>query len=311
MSMTLKKSTGFSKRKRQAILKMNDMEEKRDNKEIRVRLHHIDRGNCTEVWEVQTEKGKPKRYLGRDDGYGPKEWYTLCDAPYGYCERDCHVREDLTLIVCDKDWNEVLRDGTDRERFPESFPSLDEACNEAWSKVVKVLPHVTHKGFGQWITKQSFLPLSQTEELNWRDSYYEEEASEILSRFTWIGEEYAIFKVTQRHTKCDAQWYEYYAGKTNRQEHEWYTRFFGYEYHDRHISDVLRTLGRRCDDIIRTAVETPHGPLLRAYGFLFMGEFIGYDCPMNRSVTPRNADCARHGKTTTKRRPTITKQKEK
>ena len=25
---------------------------------------------------------------------------------------------------------------------------------------------------------------------------------------------------------------------------------------DRHISDVLRTLGRRCDDIIRTAVET-------------------------------------------------------
>ena len=121
------------------------MEEKRDNKEIRVRLHHIDRGNCTEVWEVQTEKGKPRRYLGRDDGYGPKEWYTLCDAPYGYCERDCHVREDLTLIVCDKDWNEVLRDGTDRERFPESFPSLDEACNEAWSKVVKVLPHVTHK----------------------------------------------------------------------------------------------------------------------------------------------------------------------
>ena len=119
---------------------MNDMEEKRDNKEIRVRLHHIDRGNCTEVWEVQTEKGKPRRYLGRDDGYGPKEWYTLCDAPYGYCERDCHVREDLTLIVCDKDWNGVLRDGTDRERFPESFPSLDEACNEAWSKVVKVLP---------------------------------------------------------------------------------------------------------------------------------------------------------------------------
>lgn len=67
-------------------------------------------------------EGEARRYLGRDDGYGPKEWYTLCDAPYGYCERDCHVREDITLIVCDKDWNEVLRDGTDRERFPESFP---------------------------------------------------------------------------------------------------------------------------------------------------------------------------------------------
>ena len=89
---------------------MIDMEEKQDYKEIKVRLHHIDRGNCTEVWEVQTEEGKPGRYLGRDDGYGPKEWYTLCDAPYGYCERDCHVRTDLILVICDKEWNEVLRD---------------------------------------------------------------------------------------------------------------------------------------------------------------------------------------------------------
>lgn len=255
---------------------MNDMEEKRDNKEIRVRLHHIDRGNCTEVWEVQTEKGKPGRYLGRDDGYGPKEWYTLCDAPYGYCERDCHVREDLTIIICDKDWNEVLRDGMDRNRFPESFPSLDEACNEAWGNAVKGLPHVTRKGFGQWITKQSFLPLSQTEELNWRDCYYEEEASEILLRFTWIGEEYAIFKVTKRHTKCDARWSEYYAGKTNRQKHECYTRFFGYDYHDRHISDVLRTLGKRCDDINSTAVETRYGKHGATVSH-FMDELIGYD----------------------------------
>ena len=33
---------------------MNDMEEKRDNKEIRVRLHHIDRGNCTEETKTIT-----------------------------------------------------------------------------------------------------------------------------------------------------------------------------------------------------------------------------------------------------------------
>lgn len=166
----------------------------------------------------------------------------------------------------------------DRERFPESFPSLDEACNEAWDKVVKGLPHVTRKGFGQWITKQSFLPLSQTEELNWRDCYCEEEASEILSRFTWIGEEYAIFKVTRRHTKCDARWYEYYyAGKTNRQEHESYVRFFGYEFHDRHISDVIGTLGRRCDDIFRTVVETRTDHYYGRTVSYFMDEIIGYD----------------------------------
>ncbi|MCO7114681.1 hypothetical protein NIB75_26445, partial [Bacteroides uniformis] len=121
-----------------------------------------------------------------------------------------------------------------------------------------------------------FLPLSQTEELNWRDSYYEEEASEILSRFTWIGEEYAIFKVTQRHTKCDAQWYEYYAGKTNRQEHEWYTRFFGYEYHDRHISDVLRHSegGATTSSVLRWK---PARTTITGVRFCFMDEFIGYD----------------------------------
>lgn len=255
---------------------MNGMEEKRNNREIRVRLHHIDSGNCTEVWEVRTEEDKPARYLGRDDGFGQKEWYTLCDAPYGYCERDCHVREDLTLVICDKEWNEVLRDGMDRERFPESFPSLEEACHEAWGKVVKDLPRVTRSGFGEWITKQSFLPLSQTEEANWRLCYYEEEASEIIARFTWIGEEYAIFRVTQRHTKCDARWYEYYAGKVHREEYESYARFFAYEYHERHIVEVLETLGRRCDDICRAAVETRKDDCDR-YVSHFMGEFIGFD----------------------------------
>lgn len=264
------------RRPEQGGIKTDDMEEKRNNKEIKVRLHHIDRGNCTEVWEVQVEDGKPARYLGRDDGFGPKEWYTLCDAPYGYCERDCHVKEDITLVICDKAWNEVLRDGMDRERFPESFPSLDEACNDAWSKLVNGLPHVTRCGFREWITKQSFLPLNQTEALNWSDCYYEEETSEVLSRFTWIGEEYAIYRVTQRHTKCDARWYEYYAGKTKRREHEGYVRFFAYEFRDRHISDILRTLGRRCDDISNAVVETRYSKDGPAMSY-FMDDFIGYD----------------------------------
>lgn len=62
---------------------MNDMEEKRDYKEIKVRLHHIDSGNCTEVWEVQTEEGRPGRYLGRDDGYGPKSGTRYATPPTG------------------------------------------------------------------------------------------------------------------------------------------------------------------------------------------------------------------------------------
>ena len=263
------------------------MEKEQKTLEIRVRLRHIDWGDCMEIWEVQPKKGAPRRYLGRDNGYGPKEWYTLCDAPYGSCERDCHVRQDATLVICDKDWNEVLRDGTDRERFPESFPSLEETCDRAWENVRKEIPRFTRQGFAEWILKQAHRPLSQTEEANWRLSYHEEAACETLARFTWIGEEYGIFRVTQRHTRCDARWYEYYAGRTHRKEYEGYTRFFGYEYRDRHIADVLGTLGRRCDEIGNAVVETRADDRYGRTESYFMEEFLGYDLSYGQACDAR------------------------
>lgn len=100
-------------------------------------------------------------------------------------------------------------------------------------------------------------------------------ASETLACFTWIGEKYAICRVTQQHTKCDARWYEYYARKVQRIYYG-HTHFFGYEYYDRHISEVLRTLGKRCEDIGSTAVETRYRKDRPAMSY-FMDEFIGYD----------------------------------
>ena len=42
------------------------MEEKRENKGIRVRLSHIRHEERMEVWQLQTPKGKPRRYVCRD-----------------------------------------------------------------------------------------------------------------------------------------------------------------------------------------------------------------------------------------------------
>jgi len=250
------------------------MEKETKTIEIKVRLHHIESGQCMEVWEMQTEKGKPRRYLSRDNGFGVHEWSTLADAPYGYCERDCHLRNNVVLIICDKNWNELFRDYADRKHFPESFPSLDEACNEAWGKVVKDLPHVTRIGFGDWIIKQALYPLNQTEELNWRDCYNETVKTEVLSRFAWVGEEYGIFRLTLKHTKCDACWCEYYAGKIHPKEHEGYIHFFAYEYHERHINEILPVLGKRCNDINNGIVETRQDECGYAKSY-FMDEFIG------------------------------------
>lgn len=232
------------------------MEKENKPIEIKVRLHHIDSGQCMEVWEIQTEKGKPCRYLSRDDGFGVHEWSTLADAPYGYCERDCHLKDNITLVICDKEWNELFRDHADRKSFPESFPSLDEACNDTWGKVLKGLPRVTRTGYEDWITRQAMRPLGQNEEWDWINHDYETTKAEVLSRFTWIGEEYGIFRLTKKHTKCDACWYEYYAGEIHREEHRGYVHFFAYEYHERHISEILSILGKRCNDINNGIVET-------------------------------------------------------
>lgn len=229
-----------------------------------------------EVWQVQTEKGEPHRYLSRDDGFGVHEWLTLADAPYGYCERDCHLKDNITLIICDKNWNELLRDHADRKRFPESFPSLDEACNEAWGKVLKDLPHVTRIGYEDWITKQAMRPLGQNEEWDWINHDHKTAKTEVLSRFTWIGEEYGIFRLTKKHTKCDACWHEYYAGKIHREEYRGYVHFFAYEYHQRHISEILSILGKRCNDMDNSFVETHQEECGHATSY-FMDEFIGHN----------------------------------
>ena len=261
--------------RRWAVLK-NDMKERLENKGIRVRLHHINHGECMEVWQVDTPEGKPQRYICRNT-YGDNCWHWLCDAPNGCCERDYAVDDHVIITVCDRSWREITRDSNNRRRYVRSFATLEDTYNEVWRKIAGNHPEVTRKGFSEWILKQSFLPLNQTDEANWQYCWHETVASETLARFTWMGEEYAIYRVTQQHTKCDARWYEYYAGKIKRQKHEGYIRFFAYEYRDRHISDVLRTLGKRCDDIVHAAVETRTDDYYGRTVSCFMDEFIGYD----------------------------------
>ena len=250
------------------------MEVKQENKGIRVRLNHIRHGECMEVWQLQTPEGKPKRYVCRDT-YGENCWYWLCDAPSGCCERDYAINNDIAITVCDQSWREITRDSNNRRRYAKSFATLEDTCTEEWRKIAGNYPGVTRNGFKEWILKQSFRPLNGTEEANWQYCRHETVASETLAHFKWIGEKYAICRVTRKHTECDARWYEYYARKVQG-IYDGHTHFFGYEFHDRHISDVLRTLGKRCEDIGSTVVETRYRKGHSAMSY-FMDEFIGYD----------------------------------
>lgn len=96
-------------------------------KEIKIRFFGH-REYCQEMWEVFTEEGRPRRYLLRDsEGYGT--WHYASD-PDDACEPGFATQDDITLILCDKNWNEHARTGNDRTRFPAFFPTLIDACQQ-------------------------------------------------------------------------------------------------------------------------------------------------------------------------------------
>lgn len=86
--------------------------------EIKIRHKFTDTGFCQEVWETEQINNR-HLYFGRDTV--DKSWRILNDAPDGYCEPNTLVGKHVTLIICDDDWNELGRDGNDREKFPDGY----------------------------------------------------------------------------------------------------------------------------------------------------------------------------------------------
>lgn len=196
-------------------------------KQIKVRLHHVRSGECIEVWQSEVRNRK-RIYLGRNT-YGGHAWSYLCDAPHGYCEKSHYVPDELEFIVCDDKWNELFRDGNNPVRY-KSFPTLEELCKKEWDTIKEQYPKVTKDGFSDWIRSKSPEKLKGAEDINWRDFYNQTIQTKILKKFTYLGENYGIIRITCQHTKCDAKWYEYYAGRKTKGKYESCAEFYGYEY---------------------------------------------------------------------------------
>lgn len=217
-----------------------------DKKTIKVRLHHIEYGVYLEVWKVQTEEGSPKRYVGRDMSCCDRLWSALCDAPYGCCEPECHLSKAVEIIVCDKNWNEQLRDGNDRELYPESFPTLEETHDSEWAAVKKQIPGVTKEGFSTWIEAKMPPNVSDINRLNWQaPTHYDVIETKVLRRFAWLGENYVVLRQTNRHKMCNAFWYEYFTSKEKLEQYESLTFFYGYEYGDQLTNSLKEKLTKK------------------------------------------------------------------
>ncbi len=202
-------------------------------KEIKVRLRYIEVGQCMEMWQVEPQEGRPDRWVCRELS-GLHEWSWLHGAPYDACERGWQCSNDIIFIICDKDWNPVMKDGNDRTLFPESFPTFEENCISAWNSIKENHPHVI-TDINEWLCQKSPKPFSNdVEKHNWAHSpeYQGTINEETLLEFDSCGQKKVVVRVTRQHKLCDARWHVYFAGNLQRKQDEGFEYCFGYEYHD-------------------------------------------------------------------------------
>ena len=177
----------------------------------------------SEMWECYTSTGR-KIYLNRTNWRNePRLWYTLSDAPYGYCERDCPVRCDVTIIMCNPKWEPLYYDSNISEFKPKTFVEVKPNClssleREKWKKdglcdyLKKIMAEISDIKPGA--DEDDFLHYD-----------YQEESSEVLAAFQWMGIWYNILLVSYSHTRCEAKWQQVF---TQQKGTNYYCDHLGY-----------------------------------------------------------------------------------
>ena len=186
-------------------------------KELKVRFHHDDKSYFREFWEIFPEDNQKQPCFILRDTSGPGGSWRVASGEF--YEPSFEVAEEATLILCNHAWEEHLRVGNDKGRFPVGFPTLQEACREAWNDFPdKPARLLDTPDFWAWLGQQAPQGLSSWERDNWRQNRRKVVGHEVLGHFYFCGDELQIIRTTERHTDCNL------SGR-----YENHTHFFGYE----------------------------------------------------------------------------------
>lgn len=176
------------------------------------------------IQEVFGRKEKNNWFARRETG----EWYTVSDAPYGYCELESIVNSDVVFEIVDKEGN-ICFTNEDEENI-KNFPFIHDKCVQEWNEV-KVQFNSSRDGFKKWIcsymdlnkyTKFKNSMSSTVWEDNWSCCYYDIEHKEVVKTFKYLGSIYEISKLHCKHKICDEKWYEYMVGKKGDDSYIYY-----------------------------------------------------------------------------------------
>lgn len=195
--------------------------------EIKARHHSTDTGFCREIWQGRSMTGRTL-WLMRDtmDGH----WMYLSSGPGGCCEPESRIPGTIDILVCNDEWEAYYRTGNDRTRFPDGFPTFEQACKKYWDTIKdEHLPTVGTPELRTWLNEVKPGDLSYFDSINWDSTHYKAIDPEyliedgffisredkggfktaILLGFSYLGRDYHIVRKANHHTMCNARFYEY------------------------------------------------------------------------------------------------------
>ena len=194
--------------------------------EYRVTIHSEEDDSYVELWQLVGQEKYIARYT-----YGPKRWYYVSD-PLGYRELNHAIKDDVIIIVCDRNGNELFR--TNNADGSADFNTPKQEAFARWAKYAKEQNHgvcvenQSAQFFAHWATGAPVGDFNQWL-LSFQDPDRYEEAKdyaenwlwcrnkqvgefETLAEYTYLGEVKKIERGHFRHKICGVEWNEYYAG---------------------------------------------------------------------------------------------------
>jgi hypothetical protein len=198
-----------------------------NNNEIKAFCYTSDSGYSREIWKGMTDKGN-EIWIMRDTQDG--HWSYLSSGPEGYCEPENSIPKNVDILICNNYWEVFYRTGNDKERFPDGFPTFEQACEKHWASIKNDhLPTVGTPELKAWLDQVKPDGLSYLDSINWNYHRYNnidpdllmvddyrvsrEEKGDfkttILLQFDYMGRQYHIVRKAVQHSMCNARWYVY------------------------------------------------------------------------------------------------------
>lgn len=193
--------------------------------EIKVYKIKDENDSYVELWK----ECEGERIFGRYTYGACGTWYTVCD-PFGYCELNTTIRDDVVFVVCDKNGKEFYRYSNADEN---PVPKFEDVARKKWAEVAKnnnlkfnvenfernfwteCYDGTTTLSINKWLLSFKDPDLykeANDYDENWTGCWHQKEIEYRPlpnSEFEYLGDKYQFTAVRNKHDHCGREWWTF------------------------------------------------------------------------------------------------------